>query len=66
MKAGDLDQLADLWLGAAHDHLRARLAQTPGNHGEVDHQARIGELEVGEVDDEVFGQLLRTRQRGTP
>jgi hypothetical protein len=61
-----LDQGADLGLGAAHTDRPAVRPQPPSQEGEVEHQRGVGEYQLGEIDDDVGLRADRTRQRGTP
>jgi hypothetical protein len=61
-----LDQRVDLRLGAAQADLAPLRPQTTREHREVDHQRRIGERELAQVDDHISFGLDRTRQRPPP
>jgi len=47
------DQRANLGLGAAEKDCPLVRSQAPGQHGEVEHQRRVREHELAEVDDHV-------------
>ena len=51
-----LDEHADVRLRAAQRQHAAGLAQAPRDHREVEHQRRVGERELGEVDIDVRGR----------
>jgi len=48
-----LDQGSDLRLGAAHQDGTAVRPQPARDHGDVEHQRRVGEDEIAQVDDHV-------------
>ena len=58
-----LDQRLDLRLRSAEHDRAAVDAQPAGEHGEVDHQRRIGEYELGQVDSDVGVSVQCARQR---
>jgi acetylornithine deacetylase/succinyl-diaminopimelate desuccinylase-like protein len=57
------DQGVDLGLRAPQQHDPAAPAQTPGEHGQVQHQGGVCEGQLGQVDDEVTGGPKSTGQR---
>jgi hypothetical protein len=61
MQADDLDQCPDLWLSPPEQDRPAVCAQAAGQHCEVEHQRRVGEDQIREVDDDV---RLRTNSPG--
>ena len=61
MEPDDLDERPDLRLGSAEQDRAAVRTQPASEHGEVEHQRRVGEHEVREVDDDVG---LRTNRSG--
>ena len=65
VKADALDELAHLGLGAAHSQLGARRAQAPGEHRDVQHERRIREGEVREIDEHVAAADERAREGAT-
>ena len=60
------DQRPHLRLGRAQPHRPARRAQPLREHGDVDHQRRIGEAQLGEVDADVVLRVDRSGQRLPP
>jgi hypothetical protein len=58
----ELDQRADLRLGAAQQQRAALRAEPLGEHREVDHQRGIGEHELGQIDDYIGLRAERARQ----
>jgi hypothetical protein len=54
VKAHELDQCPDLWLGAAEPHVAPVGAQPAREHDQVEHQRRIREHELGEIDAHVL------------
>jgi hypothetical protein len=54
MNSYQLDQALNLRLGAPHPYRPLALAQPPGQHHEIEHQRRVREHELGEVDREVI------------
>jgi metal-sulfur cluster biosynthetic enzyme len=66
MQADDLDHRLDLGLRAPDlDHLAVD-AQTAGDHRQVEHQRRVGEHELAEVDDHVGVGAQCADQCGPP
>jgi hypothetical protein len=53
MKTHPLDQLEDLRLRVTQTQRAPARAQPPGDHREVEHQRRVGEHELREVDDDI-------------
>jgi metal-sulfur cluster biosynthetic enzyme len=53
MQAHQLDQLEDLRLRAAEAKRAATGPEPPRDHRQIKHQRRVGEHELGEVDDDV-------------
>jgi hypothetical protein len=51
--AHHLDQRADVRLRPADAQRAPADAQAAGQHGQVEHQRRVGEHELGEIDDDV-------------
>ena len=49
------DDPLDLGLRAADEHPPPGLAQPAGEHGEVEHERRVGERQPGQVDRQVAG-----------
>jgi hypothetical protein len=62
VQAEELDQSPDLGLGAAQEDGAAVGTQTPGQHGQVEHQRRVGEDQSREVDDDVGLRANRARE----
>ena len=58
----ELDQRADLRLGAAEQDRAAMRAQAAREHRQIEHQRRVGEHELAEVDDDVGLGADRPRQ----
>ena len=65
MEPDRLDQRADVGLRAAEPQSAALRAQALCETCEVDHQRRVGEAELGEVDDHVARGLQRGGQGAT-
>jgi hypothetical protein len=65
MQADGLDQRADVRLGAAQPQGPALGTQPLRQAGQIDHHRGVGEVELGEVDDDVTGRLQR-RGQGAP
>ena len=65
VQADVLDELADLRLRAAYSELGARRAQAPREHRDVEHERRVGEREVREVDGDVGAADERAREGAT-
>jgi hypothetical protein len=63
MQADVFDQHGDVRLRAAQRQLAPGLAQPPRDHREVEHERRIGERELGQVDEHVPGRAQRLRER---
>jgi hypothetical protein len=63
VQADRLDQRADLGLGASQQDGAPVGAQTAREPREVEHQRRVGEHELAEVDDDVGLRSDRPRQR---
>jgi hypothetical protein len=63
VQANGLDQHLDLWLGAAQQDRAAVCTQAPGQHREVEHQRRVREHELAEIDDHIRLGTDRSRQR---
>jgi hypothetical protein len=61
-----LDQRSDVRLGAAQPQHAPLRAQALGEAREVDHQRRVGEVQLREVDDHVARGLQRGGQGTTP
>ena len=59
MQADGLDQRADVRLRAVEPQRAALRPQALGEAGEVDHQRRVREPQLGEVDDHVARGLQR-------
>jgi hypothetical protein len=53
VEAHQLDQVPDLWLGAVQEKFAVAAAQAIGEHRQVHHQGRIGEIKVAEVDQDI-------------
>jgi hypothetical protein len=62
VEADRFDQRTDVRLGMREPERLALRAQPLGEAREVDHQRRVGEAEVGEVDDDVAGRGQRGRE----
>jgi metal-sulfur cluster biosynthetic enzyme len=65
MQSHRLDERADVRLRAAQPQHPALRAQALREAGEVDHHRRVGEVQVGEVDDDVARGRERSRQRSS-
>jgi metal-sulfur cluster biosynthetic enzyme len=63
VQADGLDQGADVGLRVGEPQGHPLGAQPLGQAGEVDHQRRVGEAQLGEVDDDVSGGGEGSRQR---
>ena len=63
VQADELDQRADVRLGMRSDSVRPARAAA-GEHGEVDHQRRVGEAQLGQVDDDVARRGSAARAAG--
>jgi hypothetical protein len=61
MQSDKLDQRPDLRLRPTQQDRASSGAQAAGEHREIEHQRRVGEHEIGEVDDDV---CLRTERAG--
>ena len=66
MQTHQLDQGADLRLGAAEHDLAAVSTKPAGQHGQIEHQGGVGENELGEIDDDVGLSADRPRERLPP
>lgn len=66
MEPDRLDQCADVGLRAAEPQRATLRAQALCETCEVDHQRRVGETELGEVDNHVARGLQRGGQGATP
>ena len=64
VEADELDQPLDLRPRAVDAHALVRAAQPAGEHREVEHERRVGELQLGEVDREVLRASASARDRG--
>jgi hypothetical protein len=53
MQTHPLDQLEDLRLRVAETQGAPARPEAPGDHCEVEHHRRVGEHELGEVDDDI-------------
>jgi hypothetical protein len=53
-EADDLDEPGDRRLRRAQAQGRPAAAQAAGEHGQIDHERRIGQAEAAEVDHDVF------------
>jgi hypothetical protein len=53
MQTRDLDQHPDLRLRAPEQQRLPANTQAPGNHRKVEHQRRVGEHKLAEVDDDI-------------
>jgi metal-sulfur cluster biosynthetic enzyme len=62
----DLDQRLDLWLRALQEDRAPVGSEAPREHRQVEHQRRIGEHQLGEVDNDVGLCLDRSGQRLAP
>jgi hypothetical protein len=60
------DQRAYLRLRRAQVHAPPLRAQALGEHREVDHERRIREAQIGEIDPDVTRRMQRGGQRTTP
>lgn len=66
------DQRVDLGLGTAKQHHPSAAAQAPGEHRQIQHQGRVGEYQIAEIDDQVprraqgTGECPATRALGSP
>lgn len=65
MQSHQLDQLADVRLRVAERQRAAVGPQALREAGQVDHQRRVREAQLGQVDDDVAGRPQRRRD-GTP
>ena len=65
VQADALDQRTDLGLGAAYSELRTRGAQAPREHRDVEHERRVGERELRQVDGDVGAADERAREGAT-
>jgi len=61
-----LDQSLDLWLGPAQHQRPTSTPQAPGEHRQIDHQRRVGEGQLAEVDDHVVLGRERAGNRSAP
>jgi hypothetical protein len=61
-----LDQPSDLGLGAPHEHPALGLTQALSEHRKVEHERRVRERELGQIDDEVSARGQRARKITTP
>ena len=66
MQADRLDQDLDLWLCAAEQDRASLPAKPPRHHREVEHQRRVREHELTQIDDHVGLCADRARQGLTP
>jgi hypothetical protein len=66
VKSHDLDHRPNLRLGAAQQDRPAAHAQAARDHGEIEHQGRVSEHKVAEVDDHVVLRADRSGERGAP
>ena len=66
MQADSLDQGVDLRLRAADEQVQALHPKAAGEDGEVEHQRRVGEHELGEIDDDITLRAQRTCQGLAP
>ena len=66
MQPDGLDEPPDLRLRRMEHHAVPALAQAPGDHDEVDHERRVGEVQVAQVDVEVALDGQRARERAAP
>jgi hypothetical protein len=57
-----LDERLDLRLRAAEEQRAPADAEPAGEHGEIEHQRRVSENELGEVDDDVGLRPDRARE----
>ena len=65
LHADVLDQHVDLRLGATQAQRTVLVAQSPREYRQVEHQGRVGEDQLGEVDDDVRARLDRLGQGPT-
>jgi metal-sulfur cluster biosynthetic enzyme len=65
MQPDALDELADLRLGPADVQLRSCRPQAAGEHRDVQHERRVCERKLSEIDGHVAADAERTRE-GTP
>jgi len=63
VQADGLDQRLDLRLGATQQDRLAVRPQAPGQHREVEHQRRVREHELAEIDDHIRLGADRPRKR---
>jgi metal-sulfur cluster biosynthetic enzyme len=66
VQADGLDQRAHVGLRAAQPQRAALGSQALRETGEVDHHGRVGEVQVGEVDDDVAGRRQGSGQGPSP
>jgi hypothetical protein len=66
MDTQELDQGADLRLGAAQRDRAAAGPQAPGEDRQVEHQRGIGEDQLGEIDDDIGLRADRPRDGAPP
>jgi len=60
--AHELDEAPDLRLRGAQDELMITLAQPARDHQEIEHERRIRENQLGEIDHDVAGSLEGSRE----
>jgi hypothetical protein len=65
VQAHQFDQPADVGLRSAEPQDPVLRAQAPREDGQVDHQRRVGEAKVRQVDDDVARRLQRRGERTT-
>jgi hypothetical protein len=53
VKAHHLDQRSDLGLRAGEEDRPSPRAKPPGEHGQIQHQRRVGEHQLGEIHDNI-------------
>jgi metal-sulfur cluster biosynthetic enzyme len=66
VEADELDEPLDVRLGAAQRHAAPGLAKAARDHREVDHQRRVGERQVRQVNQQIAVDRERSRQRSAP
>ena len=65
VQADALDQRTDLGLRAPYSELRTRGAQAPREHRDVEHERRVGERQLRQVDGDVGTADERAREGAT-
>lgn len=62
MQPDDLDQGSDLGLGSAQSECASVSPEATGQHREIEHQRRVGERQLAEIDDHIGLSANRPRQ----